>query len=190
MKVCEVSGKKLEKEFIRLPKQLYRGDPNWIAVLDDEIRSVFDPRSNHFFEHGKCRRWIAVNEQGETVGRIAAFIDYEKALKADTPFGGIGFFECINDRSVAFDLLDTAKNWLKEQGMKAMHGPINFGENDKFWGLLIEGFNSPSYGMNYNAPYYKKIFEDYGFIKAYDQLTNVLDATSPLPERLHGLLTG
>ncbi len=35
--------------------------------------------------------------------------------------------------------------------MEAMDGPINFGENDKFWGLLIEGFKPPSLGMNYDA---------------------------------------
>jgi hypothetical protein len=183
MVIFEVVNSKLEKRFLALPKKLYGTDPNWIAVLDGDVRSVFDPRKNHFFQHGKCKRWVAVDEHGDTIGRIAAFIDFEKADATDTPFGGVGFFDSVNDRSVAFGLFDTAKYWLKLQGMKAMYGPINFGENDKFWGLLVEGYKNPSYGMNYNAPYYKTIFEDYGFIKAYDQLTNVLDATKPLPER-------
>jgi hypothetical protein len=67
--------------------------------------------------------------------------------------------------------------------MAAMDGPINFGENDKYWGLLIHGFKPPSLGMNYNPAWYKDIFEAYGFTKLYDQLTNFLDATTPLPER-------
>jgi hypothetical protein len=72
----------------------------------------------------------------------------------------MGFFECIDNKEAAFLLFDTAKNWLQENGMQAMDGPINFGENDNFWGLLVEGFTPPSYGMNYNPPYYKAFFED------------------------------
>jgi hypothetical protein len=183
MMVYEVLSKKLEREFIDLPKRLYRNDPEWISNLDSTIRSVFDPHKNRFHNHGKCRRWILMDTDHTTIGRIAAFIDFEKNVDGDTPFGGMGFFECINDEKAAFRLFDTAKNWLQSEGMKAAYGPINFGENDQFWGLLVEGFKSASYGMNYNPPYYVRLFEDYGFIKAYDQLTNVLDAEKPMPER-------
>jgi hypothetical protein len=60
-------------------------------------------------------------------------------------------------------LFDIAKNWLTEKGMEAMDGPINFGERDTWWGLLVEGFEPPLYRMNYNQPYYKNLFETYGF---------------------------
>ena len=64
-----------------------------------------------------------------------------------------------------------------------MDGPINFGENDVFWGLLVEGFMQQSYGMNYNPPYYKTYFEDYGFQSYFEQVTNHLDLRKPFPER-------
>ena len=67
--------------------------------------------------------------------------------------------------------------------MAAMDGPINFGENDNFWGLLSEGFVPPSYGMNYNHPYYKLFFENYGFKTLYEQITNHLSTHVPFPER-------
>jgi hypothetical protein len=67
-------------------------------------------------------------------------------------------------------IFDFAKNRLQEKGMEAMDGPINFGERDKFWGLLIEGFSEPLYAMNYNAPYYKELFENYGFKVYFNQL--------------------
>jgi len=51
----------------------------------------------------------------------------------------MGFFECTDDRDAAFLLFDTCSAWLKERGMQAMDGPINFGENDVNWGLLVEG---------------------------------------------------
>lgn len=179
----EVQTSRQAKAFIDLPKKLYKNDPEWISVLDNEIDSIFNPSKNIFFQHGTCRRWIALNEKQETVGRIAAFINYNKIGRDKEAAGGVGFFECIDDTGTAHALLDTAADWLKSQGMKAMDGPINFGENDKFWGLLVEGFHTPSYGMNYNPPYYVDLFESYGFEKLYDQFTNTLKTEKPLPER-------
>jgi hypothetical protein len=72
---------------------------------------------------------------------------------------------------------------LKAKGMQAMEGPINFGENDSWWGLLIQGFRPPSFNMNYNPAYYQQLFENYGWQKAYDQLTNVIDLSIPFLDR-------
>ncbi|MCZ8215695.1 MAG: hypothetical protein O9262_05610, partial [Cyclobacteriaceae bacterium] len=64
------------------------------------------------------------------------------------------------------------KNWLQEKGMEAMDGPINFGNRDKWWGLLVEGFDrEPNYQCNYNFPYYKDFFEAYGFQVYFYQMT-------------------
>jgi hypothetical protein len=183
MIVNEVTSLKTSREFIDLPRRLYKNDPNWICPLDNDVESVFDPKRNVFFEQGDCKRWLLKDDAGKTIGRIAAFINYKKSHKHTVPTGGVGFFECINDQRAAFLLFDTGKEWLQSKGMKAMQGPINFGENDKFWGLLIDGFKPPSLGMNYNPPYYRDFFESYGFEKEYDQFTNFLSATIPMPER-------
>ena len=183
MIIIEVKTQKQAKAFIDLPRKLYKNDPSWVCTLDDEVESIFDPQKNTFFHHGICKRWLAVNHQQEVIGRIAAFINYQKTNGNEEPAGGVGFFECIDDKHIAKELFCTAKNWLQTQGMKAMDGPINFGENDKFWGLLVEGFQSPSYGMNYNPPYYIDFFESYGFQKLYDQFTNVLKLDKPFPSR-------
>jgi hypothetical protein len=183
MQIQAVTTPSQADEFIRFPHTLYRKDPHWIAPLDTDIRAVFDPRLNSFFAHGVCSRWLLRGDAGAVTGRIAAFINFEKAHLGPTPTGGVGFFECIDDQASAGLLFDTARAWLGEQGMQAMDGPINFGENEKYWGLLVEGFKPPSLGMTYNPPYYVRLFEQYGFRKLYDQFTNFLDATVPLPER-------
>lgn len=181
--IIEVIQKKEVEAFLSLPAKLYRQDPLWIAALDDDVEAVFDPLRNHRFQQGKCRRWLAIGEKGETIGRIAAFVDFKKASSEIRPAGGFGFFECIEDEKVAHRLFNTARVWLQSQNMQAMEGPVNFGETDRFWGLLVEGFQPPSYGMSYNPPFYQYFFESYGFTRLYDQFTNVLDATKPLPER-------
>jgi hypothetical protein len=183
MQIVEVGDMKSGEEFLGLPQLLYKNDPNWISPLRNDVAAVFDPGRNIFFQHGICKRWVLYNRMEKPIGRIAAFINHAKARQQPHPSGGIGFFECINDKEAAFLLFDTAKHWLERQGMTAMEGPINFGENDRFWGLLVEGFRPASLGMNYNPRYYEKLFTAYGFEKLYDQFTNVLDPNIPLPER-------
>ena len=183
MVITEVKDKRAIKEFLDVARKIYADDPIWVCPLDIDIEKVFDPKQNNFHQHGSITRWIAKDEKGNLIGRIAAFINEKKARTFEQPTGGIGFFESINDKNVAFALFDTAQGWLKARGMEAMDGPINFGENDTFWGLLIEGFTHPSYGMNYNPPYYKDLFDSYGFTPMYEQITNHLDIRKPFPER-------
>lgn len=183
MKIVQVTDKESKTDFLNVVNTIYSGDKNWIKPLDQDIEKVFDEKSNPFFTHGQCTRWILKNDKGQTIGRIAAFINEKKAYNYEVPTGGMGFFESINDKNAAFLLFDTAKQWLQERGMKAIEGPINFGENDTFWGLLVEGFTAPSYGMNYHAPYYHEFFTAYGFKTAYEQLTNHIDLTIPFPAR-------
>lgn len=179
----EVDNSSLAQEFLNVARELYKNDKNWVCPLDKDIEAVFDPKKNNFHSHGTCTRWVLKSKEGALIGRIAAFINYNKAYQPAQATGGIGFFECINDKEAANLLFDTAKNWLSERGMKAMDGPINFGENDSFWGLLIEGFTTPSYGMNYHHSYYHKLFTDYGFTTLYEQITNHLELRKPFPER-------
>jgi hypothetical protein len=185
MTITEVKDKSTKKAFLDVARIIYKNDNIWVCPLDNEIEAVFDPAKNNFHANGKCKRWVLTDESGQLIGRIAAFINNKKAYNYEQPTGGIGFFECINDEKAAFLLFDTAKKWLSENGMQAMDGPINFGENDNFWGLLVEGFTSPSYGMNYNAPYYLAFFEHYGFKTLYAQITNHLDILKPFPERFY-----
>ena len=106
-----------------------------------------------------------------TIGRVAAFINQKTAFTFEQPTGGMGFFECIDSQQAAFMLFDTCKDWLQKQGMEAMDGPINFGQRDRWWGLLIEGFYPPNYCANYNFLYYKNFFEAYGFQVYFHQYT-------------------
>jgi GNAT superfamily N-acetyltransferase len=172
MKIIEVVNQSQQKEFLLLSVRLYQDDPYWIRPLDSDIEKVFDKEKNKFFTHGKAIRWLLEDDKGQIIGRVAAFINERTILKDnEQPTGGMGFFECINSQEAAFKLFDTCKEWLTAQGMEAMDGPINFGERDNWWGLLVEGFDEPNYGMNYNFPYYKDFFESYGFQPYFNQYT-------------------
>lgn len=184
MKIVEVQQQDTIKEFIRLPVRLYANEKNWIRPLDKDIEAFFDPKINKAFNHGECIRWILQDDTGKPIGRVAAFVNEKTALKDnDQPTGGLGLFECINDQDAANMLFDTCKAWLEERGMEAMDGPINFGERDRWWGLLSDGFElEPNYQCNYNFPYYIDLFENYGFqvyFKGFTFIRNTFDPFHP-----------
>ncbi len=171
MQILPVSDAAGGRRFIQVAVDLYRNDPHWIRPLDKDINEVFDPAKNKAFRSGTVQRWILQDDDGRPTGRIAAFTNKKYKNKGDdVPVGGIGFFECINNHEAADMLLDNARHWLLQQGMQAMDGPINFGERDRWWGMVTQGYQEPLYCMNYNPPYYKTLFEEYGFRPFYHQV--------------------
>lgn len=180
MRLIEVTTPALAQDFIRVQVDLYKKEPNYIRPLDKDIEEVFDPKKNKLFRNGKCIRWVLQDDKGMNIGRVAAFINVATAKSFDQPTGGMGFFDCINDQQAAFILFDACKNWLQENGMEAMDGPINFGDRDKWWGLLVDEFSPASYGTNYNFPYYQQHFEAYGFQLYFNQYTYLRKVQEPL----------
>jgi len=184
MELFPVSDAASAKEFLQVPLIIYKNDSNFIQPLDHDINDVFDPKKNKAFRFGEANRWILKNENGELIGRIAAFVNKKYKNKGDEQkTGGIGFFESINDQQAADMLFDVAKSWLMQRGMEAMDGPINFGERDRWWGLVVEGFKPPIYLMNYNPPYYKDLFENYGFKNFFNQICWQLPVHTRLNEK-------
>ncbi|MBS1737165.1 MAG: hypothetical protein JSS98_11265 [Bacteroidetes bacterium] len=185
MLLVPVTDRLLEKKFLEVPILIYKDDANYIRPLDKDINDVFNPKKNKAFRFGECARWLLKDERENLfIGRIAAFVNKKYSNKGDTQkTGGIGFFECINSQLAADMLFDVAKAWLMQRGMEAMDGPINFGERDRWWGLVVEGFKPPIYLMNYNPPYYVDLFEQYGFKNFFNQVCWEMPVHTQLNEK-------
>jgi hypothetical protein len=169
MQLKEVVTKGEREEFLNLPAKLYSDEPYWVRQPDKITESVFNPRTNRAFAHGEAIRWILKDNGNNTIGRVAAFIDKQRSASNRQRTGGMGFFEVVESREAAFALFDAASDWLSGKGIEAMDGPINFGENDNNWGLLVDGFIQQGFGMPYNKKYYRSFFEEYGFKKYFEQ---------------------
>jgi GNAT superfamily N-acetyltransferase len=179
--IREVTTAAEARLFITMAPQFYTNDPNYVRPLDQDIAKVFDPNQNKILKDAPCARFLLFSES-HCVGRIAVFINPREAHKQVQPTGGMGFFECVNNREAAHMLFDTARDWLKERGMEAMDGPVNLGERIRFWGLMVEGFVPPVYGLSYNPPYYRDLIESYGFENYHEQYCfemTVSDQLSP-----------
>ena len=150
------------RALILFPWQIYRDDPLWVPPIVSDRLGRFDPATNPMLRHGKAQAFIAQRD-GRIVGTIAAAIDDELNQILREPFVSWGFFECINDYSVAEALFSTAYDWARAQHVHALRGPYNFTPNDEP-GLLVEGRDHPPVILcSHTQPYYLDLVDRYGF---------------------------
>lgn len=188
MRILEIGNRQTWKLFHRVPHIVYQHTPNWICPLESDVEKVFNPATNKTFQNGIAKLWVLVDDSGKPQGRIAAFIDKQRNIQQSFPTGGIGFFECVENEDYAKALFEVAEQYLAAEGVKAIDGPINFGERDKFWGLLVQGYEFPPlYQENYHQPYYRRFFESSGY-RPYEQVLTLKGVVAEMPyERIHAL---
>jgi GNAT superfamily N-acetyltransferase len=189
IKEIDPKDKKALEEFLHLPWKIYiadgRRDPNWVPPFLDDQRSLLNPAKNPFWAHAKVKLFAAYNDKNGIVGRISASVDDNFNKFWNEKVGFFGWFECVNDASVAQALFAKAEEFLKSQGMTELRGPSSFTSNDDYFGFLLEGYDTPArIAMTYNPPYYLQLAEKCGYAKAKDLYAWYLPAVGPLPERL------
>jgi hypothetical protein len=177
LRIVEVAtDKKALKTFIRVPWNIYKDDPNWVAPLLFERKEALSGK-HPYFKHARWRAWIAYLD-GEPVGRISAQIDELHQQRYNNKTGFFGLIEAPDNHEVFSALFNTAEHWLQENGMQHVVGPFNLGINQEV-GILVEGFNTPPYVMTtHSAPYYGAAIEACGYRPAQDLLAYELDIHS------------
>lgn len=180
----KVETKKQIELFHQLSFEIYQDYPKWIPSFRFEIEQVFDPGSNDFFKTGECERFL-VFDDNTPVARFAVMNNPDRDKVLEPKMGGFGFIEMINELKLAQEIIHFSAAWHKKRGYQAMRGPINFGENDRYWGLLVENFEEPPvYGMFYHPPYYKNLLEKTGAQKLDDHWSYKRSFSEPVPERM------
>ncbi len=166
MRIRKLDTSRDLKRFIEFPYELYRDTPYWVPPLRLDVKHLLSPKKNPFFEHGRMQSFLAEDEQGAIVGRIAAIINGMHLQKYDDNVGFFGFFETVDDVEVAKALVGAAEGWLTQQGMTAVRGPVNPSLNDVA-GLLVSGFEKkPFVMMPYNMDYYPGFLDRLGYKRA------------------------
>ncbi|MCX6154344.1 MAG: hypothetical protein NT007_09295 [Candidatus Kapabacteria bacterium] len=175
-------------KFIRCQWNFYTNDPNFVPPLISDRLKLLDKKKNPFYAHSKMQLFLAESES-KIVGRIAAIVNDNHNKTHNDKTGFFGFFESIDDSSVASQLFITAEEWLKANGCDKVMGPMNPSINDEI-GLLIEGFDSPPVIlMTYNPQYYGKLIENAGYAKAKDLFAYHLKNETYLSEKADRMQT-
>ncbi|MDX2239738.1 MAG: hypothetical protein NW224_03540 [Leptolyngbyaceae cyanobacterium bins.302] len=184
--VIPVSTPAEQELFLDVPALVYANDPNWVAPIRSDIAKQFTP-SNPFLQYGKLQQFIALPKSSSipssppVLGRIVAAVNQRLIQREEAQIGVFGFFECVNDFAIAQALLDAAAQWLREQGMTRIRGPIDLSTHNSCL-MLIDGFDSPPMVMMpYNPPYYPQCMEQAGWQKAKDAYAYTFPLDKPLP---------
>jgi GNAT superfamily N-acetyltransferase len=183
--IAPVRTRKQRKQFLMLPWHLYRGDPNWIPPLLAHVRELLNYRRHPFYDDAAVETFVAYHGD-EPVGRIAAIVNHAHNRRYGEKRGFFGFFESINDQSVADSLFAAARQWWSEQGIDTVRGPANPSLNYEV-GLLIDGFDTPPYFMmSYNKRYYERLLLGCGLQKSQDMYAfwGHVDMLSTLDEKV------
>ena len=186
LRVVPVEGRRGLRQFIRLPWSIYQDDPAWVPPLLMERRQHLSSR-NPFFEHAKCKFWLAY--RGATpVGRISAQVDQLHLQRYGDSTGFFGLVEA-EDKAETFQILmDAAETWLRDQGMGRVLGPFNLSINQEC-GLLVEGFETPpAVMMGHARPYYSARVEENGYRRAKDLLAYRIDTDFELTRAMRALI--
>ena len=181
--IKKVETKREMDDFVKFTNWLYADCPYYVPDLEMDIRNTFNPRKNAGLEYSVLQPFIAYNEAGKPVGRIAGIINYRANQKWQTKNVRFGFIDFIDDLEVSAALLKTVEQWGKEHGMDYIQGPMGIFDFDKE-GMLIEDFDKLGSMITiYNYPYYPKHMDTLGYEKEVDWVQVCIEVPKEIPSK-------
>lgn len=161
-KVVPVSNRKLMKDFINLPFQIYRNDSNWISPLKSEVRRTLNDSLNPYFKNSSLKLFNCYKDN-HIVSRISVVINKMHFEKFGVRSAYFGFFESYNDAEAAAELFSAVENYCKKNDIEIIEGPFNPNHYSEL-GIQLNNFNSrPSFFQTYNPDYYNKLLLKNGY---------------------------
>lgn len=183
VQVKEVFSSREMRDFIRLPHKLYADNPCYVPELDMDVRETFDPRKNAGLDFTDIQPFIAYDNRGRAVGRIAGIINHHANQKWGTRNVRFGFIEFIDDPDVSAALLEAVEQWGRKRGMTQIQGPMGIFDFDKE-GMLVEDFDQMGSMVTiYNPPYYPRHLEALGYKKEVDWLQVAIEVPREVPAK-------
>ncbi len=181
--IKEVRSKKELKAFVHFPNALYKGNPYYVPQIESMDLDTFTPVKNHAFEVCTAKYWLACDENGEVVGRVAGIINSKYNEKIGEKVCRFGWIDFIDDRTVSRALMQTIEHYAKDNGLDTINGPMGFLEFDTA-GVLVDGFDHyPTAYGKYNAPYYESHLSEMGYVKDADYVEFLINVPEVIPER-------
>jgi GNAT superfamily N-acetyltransferase len=172
IRVVQAVDKRQRKEFVEFPYRMYGAHPHWVPPLRMAVKELLNTGKHPFYANAEMACFLA-EENGRTVGRVAAVLDRAYNEYQKDNLGFFGFLEMIDSQPVADALLGAAREWLQERKVRAIQGPMNPSSNYEC-GMLVDGFDSSPYVMmTYNPPYYPERMERAGWKKSKDLLAYI-----------------
>ena len=183
VKVVKADTKKTMDDFVALPRYIYKDCAQYVPDLDMDVRATFDPKKNAGLEFSDIQPFVAYDDDGRCVGRIAAIINRRANERWDVKTVRFGMIEFIDDINVSQALLNAVEEWGRTHGMNSVQGPMGISDFDKE-GMLVNDFNLMGSMISiYNPPYYPRHMEQLGVVKEVDWVSFHIDVPKVVPEK-------
>lgn len=179
-----VEGKRDLTKFIHFPEKLYKNDKWWVPALISDEYNTLQASKNPAFDYCEAKLWLALDEKGNVVGRVAGIINHEANKCWNEQTARFGWIDFIEDQEVLDTMLAEVEKWAVDKGMVKLKGPLGFTDLDKE-GLLVEGFEQLSpFTCIYNFPYYGPMLEKAGFTKDADWTQRIVTVPDEFPRMM------
>lgn len=170
-------------KFTHFQIDLYKGNPYYVPPLVIDDVNTLMPGKNPAMDFCECACFMAYDEKGKPVGRIAAIINHSVNRRKNALELRFGWIDFIDTHEVSEALVEAASEWGRAKGMTKIVGPLGFTDLDHE-GLLISGFEElGTMATIYNYPYYREHMERLGFKPEVEWLEYVMDVPDSIPER-------
>ena len=181
--VKEVRNRGDLRKFVHFPNALYKDNPYYVPQIESMDRDTLTPSKNHAFEVCEGKYWLAYDEKGRVVGRVAGIINHRYNEKVGEKICRFGWIDFIDDRDVSEALMHAVEAYAREKGMNRVSGPTGFLEFDAA-GILVQGFDQlPTAYGKYNAPYYEGHLLALGYRKEVDFVEYRILVPDIIPDR-------
>ncbi|MBR5176364.1 MAG: N-acetyltransferase [Bacteroidales bacterium] len=166
--IKEVTDKRGLRRFVHFPNELYKGNKYYVPQIESMDMDTLTPAKNKAFEVCEGKYWLAMDDKGKVVGRIAGIINHKYNKKVGQKICRFGWIDFIESQEVASALLAKVEEYAENQGMDVVEGPVGFLEFDVA-GVLVEGYDQiPTAYGKYNYPYYEPMILKEGYVKSTD----------------------
>ena len=119
-----VEGKRDLKKFIHFPEKLYKNDKWWVPALISDEYNTLQASKNPAFDYCEAKLWLALDEKGNVVGRVAGIINHEANKRWNEQSARFGWIDFIEDQEVLDTMLAEVQKWAVEKGMVKLKGPL------------------------------------------------------------------
>jgi hypothetical protein len=176
--IKEVLTKKDLKDFIYLPEQIHKDEPEWLPPIYMDEWELYDKKKNKSYQYADALLLIAYIDE-KPVGRIMGIINNRYNTIHNEKNGRFCFMECYNNKEVFHALLSKVEEWAEKNGMVNMIGPLGFSDKDP-QGFQIEGFEFPQFMTSVNNSSY---MPEFMAGEGYEKKVDLVNYLGKLPEK-------
>jgi hypothetical protein len=150
------------EDFLSLPSEIYKDNPNWIAPQYSELRRALNPLRNPYFLNASLKIYVCYSS-GEPVCRAITVINHHHWTRWNKKSAFFGFFESVDNINAVRFLFEKIESDCRSAGAEFLEGPFNPNHYSEL-GILTDNFNChPAFFETYNPPYYPTLLKGEGF---------------------------